>query len=100
MSRKKSSLIYDVIDNSSGFYCSPVERSCRSRVNIPFRVGGSEGNTELEAKFLEEAEAHHMVQLKGHRSVGGIRASIYNAMTLEETKVLEKFMRDFALRNA
>lgn len=91
----RSSLIYNVIDTSGGFYFSPVEKNSRSRITIPFRVGGPQGNDELEKRFLKESEAAGMIQLKGHRSVGGIRASMYNAMTLEEVQVLADFMKKF-----
>lgn len=96
----KSSLLYDVIDTSNGFYYSPVGKQFRSRVTVPFRVGGSAGDPDLEKKFLQEAEALSMIQLKGHRSVGGIRASLYNAMTIDEVKVLANFMTEFQKRNA
>ena len=92
---KRNSLIYNVIDNSNVFYYNPVEKSSRSRITIPFRVGGKSGNEDLEKKFLKEAEQEGMIQLKGHRSVGGIRASMYNALTVEEAQVLADFMKKF-----
>jgi phosphoserine aminotransferase len=95
LNQRKSKLIYDVIDKSNGFYYNPVDPRYRSRMNIPFRVGSSEGSEELEKKFLKEAGDLHMVSLKGHRSVGGMRASLYNAVTLEETTILAEFMKDF-----
>ena len=98
-SDQKSKLIYDVIDNSDGFYYLPVKAGSRSRVNIPFRVGGQAGDAELEKKFLEEAKARNMIQLKGHRSVGGMRASLFNAMTIEETTILRDFMIEFKKAN-
>lgn len=98
-SDERSKLIYDVIDNSEGFYYSPAKPGSRSRVNIPFRVGGQSGDAELEKKFLEEAKAMNMIQLKGHRSVGGMRASLFNAMTVEETTVLRDFMIEFRKAN-
>lgn len=97
--QEKSSIIYHVIDNSKGFYYNPTDVSSRSRLTIPFRVGGPKGNDELEKKFLTQAENHGMIQLKGHRSVGGIRASLYNAMSVEETQVLADFMVDFQNNN-
>lgn len=103
MSRRsiaKSSLLYDIIDSSEGFYHNPVSKKFRSRVTVPFRVGGKAGNPDLEKKFLQEAEALSMIQLKGHRSVGGIRASLYNAITIEEVTVLANFMADFRKRYA
>lgn len=93
--REKSSRIYKIIDESDGFYHCPVENSVRSRINIPFRIGGPNGDEALEKKFLQETEANGMISLKGHRSVGGLRASLYNAMSLEETQVLADFMNQF-----
>lgn len=93
LSHAKSRMIYEVIDGSKGFYTCPVDKNCRSRMNLPFRISG--GNDALEKEFLQKAEQLKMVQLKGHRSVGGIRASLYNAITLENTETLAKFMRDF-----
>lgn len=92
---ERSSILYSVIDGSNGFYSSPVGMNFRSRLTIPFRVGGSTGNEELEKKFLDEALGEGMIQLKGHRSVGGIRASLYNAMTVEEVQMLVSFMKRF-----
>ena len=92
-STMKSHLIYGVIDQSDGFYSCPVPCSLRSRVNIPFRIRN--GDKELEKKFLEQAQQRNMIQLKGHRSVGGIRASLYNAVTVQETSVLADFMKVF-----
>ncbi|KFM80609.1 Phosphoserine aminotransferase, partial [Stegodyphus mimosarum] len=97
-SSEKSNLIYDVLDSSEGFYHSVIKKESRSRMNIPFRIGGPGGNDELEKKFLDLAKAHNMLSLKGHRSVGGIRISLFNAVTLDETKqlveVLKKFLKD------
>ena len=90
---KKSQLIYKNISDSNGFYTCPVDLKCRSRMNIPFRIRG--GDEDLEKEFLQKAVANGMVQLKGHRSVGGIRASLYNAVTLDEAKVLSEFMSSF-----
>lgn len=95
MSTTKSKLVYDVIDASNGFYYSVVEPTSRSRMNIPFRIGGPGGNEELEKKFLEEAKSHKMISLKGHRSVGGIRISLFNAVTLDETKSLVELLKKF-----
>ena len=94
-SEQKSQLIYEVIDNSKGFYFSPINVNSRSRVNIPLRVGGKTGNAALEKKFIDESKARNMIQLKGHRSVGGIRVSLFNAMTIEETLILRDFMHEF-----
>lgn len=94
-SRKKSAMLYDIIDHSSGFYSCPIEKSCRSRMNITFRVGAPDACDILEEKFISEAASLGMIQLKGHRSVGGIRASLYNAVTLEDTQTLVDFMKKF-----
>ncbi|CAL9084291.1 unnamed protein product [Musa textilis] len=75
---KKAGILYDAIDGSDGFYVCPVEKSVRSLMNVPFTLQ----KTDLEKKFIEEAAKEGMIQLKGHRSVGGVRASIYNAMPL------------------
>lgn len=96
-STKKSQLVYDRIDKSNGFYSCPIEKPYRSRMNVVFRVGG--GDEALEAEFLKEAQALKMSQLKGHRSVGGIRASLYNAVTLEDTEALVKHMDAFLAKH-
>ncbi|MCF8105707.1 MAG: 3-phosphoserine/phosphohydroxythreonine transaminase [Desulfohalobiaceae bacterium] len=88
---KKSKIIYETIDNSNGFYRSPVDPNCRSQMNIVFRMP----EESLEKQFLEEADRAGLVKLKGHRSVGGCRASIYNAMPLEGVKALQEFMHRF-----
>ncbi|CAF4371327.1 unnamed protein product, partial [Adineta steineri] len=95
-SEKKSSLVYETIDESNGFYVNSIEKKYRSRVNIPFRIltNGVE-NEKLESLFLSEAIKSNMIELKGHRAVGGIRVSLYNGMTPEETKKLTNFMRTF-----
>ncbi|KNC81988.1 phosphoserine aminotransferase, chloroplastic [Sphaeroforma arctica JP610] len=92
----KSGALYRAIDGSDGFYRAPVEEKSRSRMNIPFRLS----KEELEPVFLEEAAKKGMVQLKGHRSVGGIRASIYNAITEEEVSTLIDFMDEFKTTHA
>lgn len=94
-SLKKSQMIYDLIESSNGFYSCPVEKRYRSRMNVVFRVGGSDGDDTLEAEFLKGAQQLKMQQLKGHRSVGGIRASLYNAVTLEDTETLFNHMKAF-----
>lgn len=91
---KKSGLIYSVIDSSS-FFRSPVDKAVRSRMNIVFRLPSE----ELEAKFLAEAKEEGMLGLKGHRSVGGLRASLYNACPYEDVVALADFMKDFEKRN-
>ena len=93
-SARKSGFIYEAIDSSSGFYTCPVPVAVRSRVNIPFRIRN--GDEELEKQFLEQGKKKwNMIQLKGHRSVGGIRASLYNAVTVEEAAILADFMLEF-----
>ncbi|TMW51623.1 hypothetical protein DOY81_003273 [Sarcophaga bullata] len=98
-SEVKSKLIYDIIDQSNGFYYCPVEKNVRSRMNIPFRIGSPQGDDKLEKSFLIKAESEGMIQLKGHRSVGGIRASLYNAVTVEETQKLAYLMKEFYENN-
>lgn len=88
---KKAGILYEAIDKSGGFYKCPVEKSVRSLMNVPFTIS----NPELEGAFIEEAKKEKMVELKGHRSVGGMRASIYNAMPLAGVEKLVAFMKDF-----
>ncbi|CAJ1942241.1 unnamed protein product [Sphenostylis stenocarpa] len=93
---KKAEILYNAIDASNGFYKCPVEKSVRSLMNVPFTLEKS----ELEGEFIKEAAKENMVQLKGHRSVGGMRASIYNAMPLPGVQKLVAFMKDFQARHA
>jgi phosphoserine aminotransferase len=86
----KAKLLYDYLDQTE-FYHSPVARSDRSRMNIPFRLK----NDRLDADFLKRAERAGLTQLKGHRAVGGMRASIYNAMPVAGVRALVDFMREF-----
>ncbi len=86
----KARLIYDLLDGG-GFYASPVARADRSRMNVPFTLH----DAALDQAFLDAAERRGLMQLKGHRSVGGMRASIYNAMPIEGVRALVDFMRDF-----
>jgi len=97
LSNKKSVLLNDAIENSSGFYACPVEKKCRSRMNVPFVING--GDEKLEKKFLEEAKKVNCVTLAGHRSVGGCRASIYNGMPVEGVEKLTDFMKSFCDEN-
>ncbi len=92
----KSSHLYDVIDRSDGFYDCPVQGESRSRMNVVFRVP----TDELQTKFLAEAAQEGFVNLKGHRSVGGMRASIYNSMPMEGAIQLAAFMDQFRLSNS
>jgi phosphoserine aminotransferase len=91
---EKSALLYQAIDDS-GFYANRIEPRDRSRMNVPFALA----DAKLDPVFLTEAGRHGLVQLKGHRLVGGMRASIYNAMPLEGVRVLVDFMRDFERRH-
>ncbi|MEJ2309415.1 MAG: 3-phosphoserine/phosphohydroxythreonine transaminase [Gammaproteobacteria bacterium] len=91
---RKAKLLYDAIDNST-FYENPVEVRNRSWMNVPFTLV----NPELDAGFLAEAEKAGLSTLKGHRSVGGMRASIYNAMPEEGVEALVAFMAEFASRH-
>jgi phosphoserine aminotransferase len=88
--RAKAALLYDYLD-STGFYASPVQRDSRSLMNVPFKLK----DEALDAAFLKGAEARGMLQLKGHRSVGGMRASIYNAMPVEGVQALVAYMQEF-----
>jgi phosphoserine aminotransferase len=94
LNRAKSDLVYKVIDESD-FYRGTAEPESRSMMNITFRLA----NEGLEKKFIAEASQNAMGGLKGHRSVGGCRASIYNASTMEAAQSLADFMKDFAQRN-
>ncbi|MBQ7339300.1 MAG: 3-phosphoserine/phosphohydroxythreonine transaminase [Clostridia bacterium] len=94
INEEKAKILYDFIDNSS-FYKNNVNKKDRSLMNVPF-VSPSE---ELDAKFIKEAAANGLVSLKGHRIVGGMRASIYNAMPIEGVKKLVEFMKKFEMEN-
>ena len=91
---RKASLLYDYLDNQS-YYTAPADKKCRSMMNVVFVTG----DAELDKKFAKEAAAAGLKNLKGHRSVGGMRASIYNAMPYEGVEALVKFMKQFALDN-
>ena len=95
--KAKAQIIYDTIASSDGFYQSPVEISVRSLMNIPFTIPRSK---DLESEFISEAAKIGLVQLKGHRSVGGMRASIYNSMPMEGIMALADFMNDFSAKHA
>ncbi|KAJ2000831.1 Phosphoserine transaminase [Coemansia thaxteri] len=87
----RSGLVYDMIDAHPEFYRGPVDRYYRSRMNVVFNLP----TKELEAQFIAEAAKRSMIQLKGHRSVGGVRISLYNAMPLEGAQVFVEFMKEF-----
>jgi len=90
--RKKAALLYEALD-STRFYTCPVAREDRSLMNVPFRLP----DEKLDEPFLQGAKARGLVQLKGHRSVGGMRASIYNAMPIEGVRALVAYMKEFEL---
>ena len=92
---KKSSMIYDRLDARPQFYRGPVEKASRSKMNVVFRLP----TEDLEKKFLKEAEQKQLVGLKGHRSVGGVRASLYTAVPLASVHALASFMDAFAAEN-
>jgi phosphoserine aminotransferase len=92
--RKKAALIYDYLDTTK-FYSNPVARSDRSVMNVPFKLP----NEALDEPFLKGAQALNMLQLKGHRSVGGMRASIYNAMPIAGVEALVTYMKEFEKKN-
>jgi phosphoserine aminotransferase len=92
--RAKAELLYRTIDES-GFFRNPVAKSCRSWMNVPFTLA----RPELEQAFLAEAKTAGLVSLEGHRSVGGMRASLYNAMPLDGVQALVAFMKDFQRRH-
>jgi len=95
INRRKAETLYGAID-SSNFYRSPVAESCRSWMNVPFTLA----NPELDGRFLQEAVGRGLLNLKGHRSVGGMRASLYNAVPQESVDALVAFMSEFERRNA
>ena len=91
----RSGLIYEVIDKSDGWYSSPVATGSRSLMNIIFHLP----DETLENRFIEEAADLDLINLKGHRSVGGVRTSLYNAMPVESVEILSSFMKDFLKSN-
>ena len=106
--KEKADYLYDFLDNSD-FYHATTEKGSRSLMNVPFLTKYSTGATdeasvakekEINDKFVKEAKAAGLVNLKGHRLVGGMRASIYNAMSLDGVKALVEFMKKFAKENA
>ncbi len=94
INKKKAKLLYDFLDQSR-LFSNPVEKNSRSIMNVTFVTG----NEELDKKFIKEASENGLVNLKGHRSVGGMRASIYNAMPYEGVEALVNFMREFEKAN-
>jgi phosphoserine aminotransferase len=94
INEKKAAMLYDYLDSTS-FYNTPVQKDSRSLMNVVFRTPSD----ELDAKFVAEARANGLTDLKGHRLVGGCRASIYNAMPVEGVEALIKFMKEFEKAN-
>ena len=95
LNRQKADLLYDIIDDSGQFYQGHSVPETRSLMNVVFRTPSE----DLDKKFITQAAEAGMTTLKGHRSLGGIRASIYNAMPLPGVEALAQFMTDFAQRN-
>lgn len=95
LNKEKAAVLYDTIDQSGGYYRGHALPEHRSRMNVTWRLPSE----DLEKQFLNEAEEQGLQQLKGHRSVGGLRASIYNAMPKEGCEALRDFMKDFQARN-
>jgi phosphoserine aminotransferase len=91
LNQQKAKMLYDVVDQSGGFYNGHAEPASRSIMNVTFRLPSE----ELEGQFLQQAESQGLTALKGHRSVGGCRASIYNAMPVQGVEVLRDFMLEF-----
>jgi phosphoserine aminotransferase len=89
----KAKLLYDTIESSGGYYRCPVELASRSKMNVVFRVAN--GDEAVEKEFAKQAAAANLVGTPGHRSVGGMRVSLYNAVTLEAVETLTSFMREF-----
>ena len=94
INEEKAAILYNFLDESKMFQ-GTVEKEDRSLMNVPFITG----DKELDAKFIKEATTAGFVNLKGHRSVGGMRASIYNAMPIDGVKKLVKFMEEFEANN-
>lgn len=94
---EKAAILYDAIDNSDGFYIGHAQKDSRSLMNVSFNI--KDKNSDLEAKLVSLATQSGMIGLKGHRSIGGLRASIYNAMSVEGIKALVALMEKFASEN-
>jgi phosphoserine aminotransferase len=92
--KAKAAILYDFLDDSA-FYRNPVAREDRSLMNVPFKLK----DDSLDDAFLKGAQAKGMIQLKGHRAVGGMRASIYNAMPIEGVQALVAYMKEFEVQH-
>jgi len=97
LNEEKAKLLYDAIDNSDGFYVGHAQKDSRSLMNVSFNI--KDKDADLEAKLVALATENGMIGLKGHRSIGGLRASIYNAMTIEGVQALVDLMEKFASEN-
>ena len=98
INEQKAKILYDAIDNSDGFYVGHAVKDSRSLMNVSFNI--KDKNAELEAKLIQEATDNNMIGLKGHRSIGGLRASIYNAMSTEGVEALVALMQKFQKENS
>jgi phosphoserine aminotransferase len=96
--QEKAQILYDAIDNSNGFYVAHAKKGSRSLMNVTFNI--KDKDADLEAKLIKESEKAGMIGLKGHRSIGGLRASIYNAMPKEGVEALVKLMQEFQSKNS
>ncbi|GAM23350.1 hypothetical protein SAMD00019534_065250, partial [Acytostelium subglobosum LB1] len=97
LSQTKSHMLYDFVDNSNGFYTCYIDKKYRSRMNACIRI--KDGDEAMEEKFFKAAEKHGITDVKGHRSVGGVRVSLYNAITVRGVEVLLAFMKEFMAQN-
>src|ERR1700722_19212990 len=93
----KAKLLYDAIDSSNGYYTCPIEKDSRSKMNVTFRIAG--GDEAIEKKFASESAEAKLIGLAGHRSVGGMRASLYNAVPKASVETLTSFMKEFQRKN-
>jgi phosphoserine aminotransferase len=98
LNEEKAAILYDAIDNSNSFYVGHAQKSSRSLMNVSFNI--KDKDAQLEAKLVKIATEANMIGLKGHRLIGGLRASIYNAMSKEGIQALVKLMQDFAKQNS
>jgi len=94
--RAKAGLLYHAIENSHGFYASSIDAPFRSVMNVTFRLR----DEALNERFVDEARQHGLLQIKGHRVAGGMRASLYNAMPLEGVRALVQFMQEFSRQHS
>lgn len=95
----KSNRVYGAVDASKGFYVCTAQEGSRSRMNATYRIADSRGGVELEKLFVKQAAEKGIMGVNGHRSVGGIRASLYNAVTMAQVEQLVSFMEEFAKAN-